>query len=297
MRDFFYWLLYHLFALLLKIVPSFLAIKLAYALAYLAYGVSSKQRQRIHHHLEIAFPNQLTPKAKRTLGIEAFVNLIDTLFGIMRRDGMEKKRVIEPITFEGSEIIEAYQQRGENFILITGHYGNWELLSQAIAIKYNLHLVGVGRAIDSPVMDRILKKNREQFNVEMIYKKGALKEAMRIIKEQKVLGVLTDQAIRSNQSIDVTFFNHPATHTPLASILSRKFALDLIPAYIHTDDYQHYTITIYSPIPTQKSHNQTQDLLHLTQAQASMMERIIRDDPKQWFWMHRRWKGVPTHEA
>jgi KDO2-lipid IV(A) lauroyltransferase len=113
-----------------------------------------------------------------------------------------------------------------------------------------------------------------------------------VIKEGKTLGILTDQALRVNQSIEVDFFDQRATHTALASILSRKFDLDLIPAYISTEDYKNYTVKIHEPIKSLKTNNQEEDLDILTQAQASMMEKVIRENPKQWFWMHRRWKGI-----
>ncbi len=261
-------------------------------MAWLAYHLSSKHRNRIQKHLHLAFGSVFTKKEQKEIGIEAFINLLDTVFGIIRRDSMSKKDVLQNITFEGSEIIKQYQEEGKNFILITGHYGNWELLSQSIAIEFDLRLVGVGRKIDSAVMDKVLKKNREQFNVEMIYKKGALKESMRVIKEGKTLGILTDQAIRKNQSIDVEFFGHQATHTPLASLLSRKFKLDLIPAYIDREDYLNYTVKIYPPIKYLKTENQEEDLAILTQLQSDIMEKVIRQNPKQWFWMHRRWKGI-----
>jgi KDO2-lipid IV(A) lauroyltransferase len=291
MLDAMYWGLYKFFSFLLKILPFFILKKLMYALAWFAYKVSKKHRQRISTHLDIAFKATYSAKKKEQIGINAFMNLLDTVFGIMRRDGMKKEKVLENIIFEGSEILQKYKDEGKNFILITGHYGNWELLSQSIAIAFDLRLVGVGRKMDSPMIDKILKKNREQFNVEMIYKKGALKESMRVIKEGKVLGILTDQAIRPNQSIEVTFFNQRATHTPLASILSRKFDLDLIPAYISTEDYHFYKVKIYEPIKSLKTDNQEEDLAILTQKQATLTEEVIKQDPKQWFWMHRRWKG------
>jgi KDO2-lipid IV(A) lauroyltransferase len=291
MLDYIYLGLYRFFAILLKIMPDFLVRKLMYALAWFAYHVSKKHRRRIENNLDLAFDATLSKKTKKTIGIDAFMNLIDTVFGIVKRDGMTKEKVIENITFEGADIVEQYQKEGKNFILITGHYGNWELLSQSIAIKFDLKLVGVGRKIDSDVMDEVLKRNREQFNVEMVYKQGAMKESIRAINQGKTMGILTDQAIRKNQSIDVVFFGKKATHTALASILSRKFDLDLIPAYISSDDYINYKVTIYPPIKSIKTENQEEDLAILTQLQADIMEKVIRQQPKQWFWMHRRWKG------
>ena len=291
MLDYFYLGLYKFVSVLLKIVPDAVIRKLMYGLAWLAYTFSAKHRKRIIDNLNLAYPSKFNTKEQKEIGVYAFMNLLDTVFGIVKRDGMSKSSVLKNVTFEGSEIIEQYKKEGKNFILITGHYGNWELLSQSIAIKFDLTLVGVGRKIDSDMMDEVLKKNREQFNVEMVYKKGALKDCIKVINQSKVVGILTDQAIRKNQSIDVTFFGKKATHTPLASILSRKFDLDLIPAYISTEDYIKYKVKIYNPIKSIKTDNQEEDLAILTQSQASIMEDVISQNPKQWFWMHRRWKG------
>ncbi len=294
MLDYLYLGLYKFVSVLLKIIPDMVLLKLMYGLAWLAYTLSAKHRKRITDNLNLAYPSKFNSKEQKEIGIHAFINLLDTVFGIVRRDGMSKNSVLENVTFEGSEIIEQYKREGKNFILITGHYGNWELLSQSIAIKFDLTLVGVGRKIDSDVMDEVLKKNREQFNVEMVYKKGALKDCIKVINQSKVVGILTDQAIRKNQSIDVTFFGKKATHTPLASILSRKFDLDLIPAYISTEDYINYKVKIYNPIKQIKTDNQEEDLAILTQLQADIMEDVINQNPKQWFWMHRRWKGFQS---
>jgi KDO2-lipid IV(A) lauroyltransferase len=292
MLEYLYVGLYYSFSFLLRILPQKVRFSLMAALARFTYWASKKHQKIISSNLDIAFSPPLEKEEKKRIGEAAFMNFIDTLFGIMKRDGMSKEAVIENVTFEGEEIIEAYQKEGKSFILITGHYGNWELLSQSIAIQFNLNLVGVGRKIDSKKMDAILKKNRERFNVEMIYKKGAMKGCIKAISQKKVVGILTDQAIRKNQSIDVDFFSKRATHTPLASILSRKFGLDLVPAYISTEDYRNYKVTIYPPIETLKTQNQEKDLARLTQAQAEIMEKVISKNPEQWFWMHRRWKGM-----
>ena len=290
MLDYFYLGLYKLFAFLLWILPNSIIRGIMKFLGWLSYHLSFKHQKIISHNLDLAYASTLSKKEKKEIGISAFVNLIDTVFGIIRRDKMKKEEVIKNVTFQNKSIIQNYQKEGKNFILITGHYGNWELLSQSIAIKFDLTLVGVGRKIDSPLMDKILRKNRERFNVEMVYKKGAMKGCIKVINQKKVVGILTDQAIKKKQSIEVDFFNAKATHTPLASILSRKFELDLIPAYIHTDDYKNYVVTIYDPIKTLKTANQEEDLKTLTQKQANIMQKVIEQDPKQWFWMHRRWK-------
>jgi len=262
------------------------------SISWLAYTVSKKHQRIIHTNLDIAFNKKLKQKDKKAYGISAFINLLDTTLGIIKRDGMNKDEVIQNVTFEGEDIVKKYQNAGKKIIFITGHQGNWELLSQSIAIKFDLTLVGVGRELDSKLMDKVLKENRERFNVEMVYKKGAMKGCIKALGQKKAVGILVDQSIRKNQSIEVNFFNHPATHTPLASILSRKFEIDLIPAFISTDDYKNYHVKIYEPIKSIKTENQNEDLAKLTQLQADAMQVAIEAHPTEWFWMHKRWKNT-----
>jgi KDO2-lipid IV(A) lauroyltransferase len=262
-----------------------------HVLGKFAYFVSKKHQDIINVNLAWAFGNRFNEAEKKQIGISAFTNLIDTVFGIVKRDSMSKEDVLRKITFEGEEIIQAYKDTGKQFILVTGHFGNWELLSQSIAIYFDLTLVGVGRKLDSEKMDEVLRSNRERFNVEMVYKNGAIKSCIKAIGQKKIVGILTDQSLSIEQSVDVTFFGHKTTHTPIASILSRKFGLDLIPAFISTEDYINYTVNIYSPIKTVKTDNKEKDLADLTQKQADSLEQVIREKPTQWFWMHKRWKA------
>lgn len=294
MRDYIYLALYKFFGFILWLLPSFMKIGLIRALAWFAYRVSAKHRRIISINLDIAFENNLSDKEKKALGISAFSNLIDTTFGIISRDGMAKDEVLRNVTFEGDEIVQKAQKEGKKIIFITGHQGNWELLSQSIAIHFDLTLVGVGRRLDSPLMDKILKENRERFNVEMVYKKGAIKSCIRALGQNKAIGILIDQALDKSQSIDVKLFGQRATHTPIASILSRKFNIDLIPAFISTNDYKNYHVKIYEPIKSIKTDNQEEDLATLTQLQANIIEEVIKENPKEWFWMHKRWKNISS---
>jgi len=267
-------------------------LKLMRAISWFAYTISKKHQKIINTNLDIAFDKTLTKQEKKEYGISAFMNLLDATLGIISRDNMKKEDVLKNVTFEGEEIVKRYQDSDKKIIFVTGHQGNWELLSQAIAIRFEFTVVGVGRELDSKLMDKKLKENREKFNVEMVYKKGAMKGCIKALSQNKAIGILIDQSIRVNQSIEVDFFGHPATHTPLASILSRKFDIDLIPAFISTKDYINYNIKIYEPIKSIKTEHHDEDLKNLTQAQANAMERAIKAHPKEWFWMHKRWKNT-----
>ena len=290
MRDYFYLGLYKLFSFLLWILPDAVIRWLMKGLAWMLYKFRKKRKKTIKRNLDLAFQPPLDDKEREEIIVHAYMNLIDTVFGLIKRNGMSKEKILKNVSFEGEEIVQQYIDAGKQIIFVTGHYGNWELLAQAMAITFDIRTVAVGRQLDSKAIDKILTENRERFKAEMVYKKGAMKGCIKAINKGKNIWILIDQHIRQNQSITVDFFGEKATHTPLASMLSRKFGLDMVPVFISTDDYIHYKVKIHEPIKALKTENAEQDLATLTQAQADIMEQVIKEDPKQWFWMHKRWK-------
>jgi KDO2-lipid IV(A) lauroyltransferase len=279
MVDYIYLGIYKLFNLFIVIVPAGVIEKFSSGLAWFAYSVSAKRRKIIQKNLDIVYGDELSEEKRKQIAIAAFKNLIDTVLGLMVRNSMDQKQILDTVVFENEEVVREYQKRGAKLIFISGHYGNWELMAPAIAQKFNITFTVVGRKMNSDVMNRVLKKSRERFNVELVYKKGAMKGCIKALNQKKSVGILVDQSIKKNQSVDVRFFGHTVTHTPMASILSRKYETDLIPVFIRSESYGKYRIKIYDPIKYIKTDNVDEDIKQMTQAQADIMEKVIREDP------------------
>ena len=292
MRDYFYLFLYKLFTLLAKILPKRVMDYILKALASFAYRVDKKHHHIINANLKLAFGDNLTQKERDNIGKYVFYNLLQTIIGFIKRDGKDANEILKDIEFRNSHILEDAIKSKRKIILITAHYGNWELLPLAIASKFRVELIGVGRRLDSPIMDRVLIKNREQFGVKMIYRKGAMKGLLRALKQNKIVGILLDQHLGKKQGgVEVNFFNKKALQSPVASILARNLNAIVIPVFISTNNYKDYIVTFYNPLPTIKTSNREDDILKMTQAQSDIMEKVISNRAKEWFWVHRRWKG------
>jgi len=294
--DYWYFGVYKFFSFILWVLPHWMILLLMKTLSWFFYTVSSKHRKIIDVNLNLAFYPHLNAKEKKEIGIHSFMNLLDTVFGIIKRGRISRDKVLENVIFEGEEIVYKYKSEGKKIIFISGHQGNWELLLQAIALKFDIKLAGVARKIDSNLMHKVLKENREQFDVEIIDKKGAMKGCIKALSQNKAVGILVDQSIDKSQSIDVTLFGQKSTHSPLASILSRRFNAALIPIFIDTSNYIDYHVKIYEPLKCIKTDNQESDLKFLTQQQADIMEEVITKHPRQWLWMHKRWKEYYSYK-
>lgn len=290
MKDMIYLLLFNGLKFMIWIVPNQVMYFFMKGLSSLIYSIDKKHRKIARVNLDFAYGDTLSNEKKEKIVKACYLNLVLLLVDFVKNQGISKEALFKKVTFKNTSILIDALNSGSKVILMTAHYGNWEILPLSIAAKFG-PLTGVGRKLDSAVMDHVLSHNRQQFDIEMLDKKGAMRDMITVLKNNRMLGLLVDQNTSENEGILVDFFGKPVRHTASASILARRFDALIIPAFITTEDHQHYQITFYEPIITEKTKDKEKDILDSVQKQAKITEDIIRKKPEEWFWLHRRWKN------
>ena len=104
--------------------------------------------------------------------------------------------------------------------------------------------------------------------------------------------IVTDQNTANQEGDLVNVFGKKVRHTPIASLLARKFDAKIIHfiAY-YSKDYKKILIKILPPIEFQKTQNAQEDIHNLTQIQSDILEQIIKENPKEWLWFHKKFKN------
>lgn len=191
-------------------------------------------------------------------------------------------------------ILDALQKDG-SAVLVSAHYGYWEAMATVLPPRYHwCNMASLGRLTPFDSINKMIISRRELQNVKFIDKKGAFKHLLKLYANKNALvGILVDQNISENEGVWVEFFGKKATHTTIASVISRRFEVGIVPVLIGmNDDYTHFEVRFYPPIYCQKGQDSHQDILEATQAQARVIEEAIRENPKHWFWFHKRWKSA-----
>ena len=268
------------------LLPKAFKIALAKALAYLFYKYHKKYYKIAKINIDFIYGNSLTHTQKEQMIKDMFFNLAQNFGSFLENQGISKAKLLQKVTFKNDKVFIDALNGDRPIVFITAHHGNWEILPLAIAAKYN-PLVGVGRPLKQKWLDNILKKNREQFGIEMIDKKGAMRHMVKIVKAKKPLGLLVDQNL---EGIVVDFFGKRASHTTAAAILAYKFNAIVIPCFIKRVAFERYEATFFDPIEVEKSNDMEKYILQHTQKQAIITQEFIKKSPSQWLWIHRRWK-------
>lgn len=207
-------------------------------------------------------------------------------FGVefLRNQNSTKEQILAKVEFKNAQILDKFKDRP--IIIATAHYGNWELFSLAMAAKFGAVSI-VGRNLDSPVMDKILSKNRSRFNIEVIPKSGGAKAIMKALQNRRLLGILVDQNVDIRDGVECEFFSNRISHTHAASIFASKLNAVIIPAFIKRVGDKN-EIGFYEPIEVNKLNGDK--IKQATQAQSSATQDIITSKPDEYFWMHKKFK-------
>jgi len=283
--------LFRMIEFLVMHLPRFIRKSLFIGLGKLAYIIDKKHRFIARQNLYVAFGDTLSEDQADTIIRYAYKNLMLALLQVMENRRLDKEALGEKVTFVNREVVDKAIAEGKPIIFISAHVSNWELGASALASQI-IPLNAVHKAMNNRYFDNYLHQSRSRFELNMIEKHGATRHLSKALKNGGAVSLLIDQNVNPKDGIVVDFFSKQVTQTPAPAFLARKYNAPIIPLAMTTDDEEHYTITFSEPIIVAHSDDVQADILKATQKQSKWLEDEIRQHPKFWFWMHRRWKTL-----
>ena len=183
--------------------------------------------------------------------------------------------------------IEHLPKPGTACFFFSGHIGNWELVCPAVD-QLGVKLSVVYRHTNNPYVDKIIGRLRASHCHELIAK--GLRGGMKILgalKRGGTVAMLVDQ--KQNNGIAVPFFGRDAMTSPAIAQIALKYDVPLIPVHVVRTKGAHFNITIHPPLAYEKTGDHDKDVLAVMTRINALLESWIRENPAQWFWVHRRW--------
>ena len=234
MLDYFYLGLYYALRFLVKIAPKCVLKGFLKSLASAFYYLDKKHTNIMRVNLKMCFASLKDDEIEKLIK-KTYYNF--ALFGaeFLLNQNTTKEQILSKISFENEELFNSVLSQNRPIIVQTAHYGNWELFSLAMAARYGAVSI-IGRALDSAKMNEILSANRTRFDIELIEKKSAVKQALKALNNRRLLGILVDQNTAKNEGLECEFFSHKIMHTHAASVFASKSGAIIIPAFIERDE-------------------------------------------------------------
>ena len=280
---------------LIFIMPCSLQNMLAKFLAFAFMKLKKKRFHVVMTNLDLAFGETKTKEEKLEIAKKCYYNFAKYLgINFILNQNTTKQKILEQVVFKNEHFLLDAIKSGRPIIVTTAHFGQWEIFGLAVAAHFGPSSV-LGRRLDSSIMDKILRANRSQFDVELIDKDGGAKDILKALKARRIVGILVDQNTAPKDGIKVQFFGKDVLHTPAASVLAQKTNALIINAFIYQKGENLNEICFEEPIDI-STFDKEDAVQKATQMQCSACEEMVRARPEEYFWFHQRFKRFYENE-
>ena len=290
MKDWCYGITAKLIGFCASILPRSVALVLGGWLGKFVYWSAVEQRRLACKHigqsLDVTSIHQVEVIAKK-----CFENLGKTVVEFMLFPRMSMGKIQKFVRIEGAQHVENAIAEGKGVILITAHFGNWELLAASITARI-APVTPIVRELRSPRLNALVSGYREKAGYATIDRDTGVRDALRCLRRNGILGIVADVDTSVN-GVFVDFFGRPA-YTPYSPIaFSLKTDAPIIPTFIVRQPDNTHQVIIEPPLTIERCDEKERELVVNTQNFTKTIEGYVQDYPEQWIWMHKRWKTQP----
>ena len=196
------------------------------------------------------------------------------------------------VAVRGEEHAEAVRRGGRGAVLVTGHFGNFELAGAALAQAHGVDFVA--RPQSNAAVDEWINRQRRAAGVGVISAADGIRGVFASLKQNRWVAMVADQDARSH-GVFVPFLGRPASTAVGPARISIATRAPILMGVISRRADGRHEIDLEPPLePPQNDDDDA--VTALTRAHVAMLERWVMKKPESWFWLHRRWKTSPPTE-
>ncbi len=259
--------------------------------AVLAFYLLRIRRKVSLDNLRIAFPRR-SDAWRKTIAYRSYIHFALVILEFMKMRVWTPGKIAEKIDIsEASDFLRTVKN-GRGAILVSGHFGNWEIPMGYIH-TLGIRSVAVQQRQNNLLINEHMHRLRERWGIRIIYPGGALKKFLQALNEGELVALLGDQDAGERGTF-VSFFNRPSsTHVGTALLYLRSGAPLFFGACIRKSSGNYLVKTFFIDQAEDRAETPS-NIQRVTAAFTEKLEEMVRKYPEQYFWMHRRWKTRPT---
>lgn len=263
-------------------------------LGRLARRVLRRRDKLAMRNLALTFPEK-TDAERRAILDAAWIHFGREMLAYIRIQTMTLDEIAERCPFVNVEILDEALARGHGAVLLSAHFGGWEIAGLAIMSRFK-HVTTVARKLDNEFLERDLARIRARTGADVVDRRKAARPLMKTLAENGIVVLLPDQAVLPREGVLVPFLGRAAWTTPAPAKLAVRSGSTIVFAFCIADGARH-RLEFEEPIRVdQLSEAERSDEALTTRMNAVISRRIVQR-PELWLWMHDRWKGTAPGES
>lgn len=245
-------------------------------------------------NLRAAFPERDEAELRRILDA-SWRHFGREMLLYLKVQSMPREEIAARCPFINEEILHDARARGNGTLLLSGHYGGWEIAHLALMAHVD-NVRTVARPLDNELLEADLVRLRASTGAQVVDRRKAARFLLKSLADNAVVVLLPDQAVLPREGILVPFLGRPAWTTDAPAKMAARHGSTIVFAFCIPDGSGH-RLEFEEPIRVDQLSENERDPVALTRRINDIISRRIAARPELWLWMHDRWKGTGEGEA
>lgn len=272
---------------ILAYVPWKPALAWGEAMGGMAYRIAARYRRVADKNLRLAFGNALTEAQRQTIIRQVFRNFSRmALVEFLKAPYLTPQSLRRLVRADSYAPVDALLARGKGMILVTAHFGNWELLARRAALEGYRVLV-VARQSEDNGFNEMTGSLRANGGYAVHPRGESPRALLKQLRNKDIVAILPDQ---KSEDVFVPFFGHSAGTVAGPAVLALKTGAPILPMFCPRQPDGRYRVEILPEIDTTPTGNTDADIQRIMADVNRAIEEMVRRYPDQWLWLHDRWR-------
>ena len=257
-------------------------------LGAIIYYLIPIRKKVVLKNLKMAFPKK-SEKEIRKIAKMNYVHFATLIFEILGMDSFSREEISSFLKFSDYHKFEKRIREGKAMLLLTAHFGNWELGATVFGIQFDRVVYVLAKQQSNSKINDWINRNRETFGNKVIPLGSSVRDLYKAVKLGGIVGVVGDQrGPKENPRVD--FMGIPtAVYTGTAAIALKTNTPIIVVICIKQPDST-YIGTVEEIDLNEFSGSDEEKVVAISQKYMDILTKYVREYPEQWFWMHNIWK-------
>lgn len=284
------------FLWVLSLMPLRLLYVISNFLAWILRVVVKYRKEVIRNNLSSCFPDA-DPKTISRWAKAYYLHLTDVVVEMLKMISMSPETLDQRLTIINEEEAAEFVKEKKGGIILASHYGNFEWVFLQLVKwlgKHQIPFSAIYARFSNKVFGNILLRIRGRWNTNLIPKKQAMLESMRMLKKGHMIGFVSDQSPPRDTPVHmIDFLGRPTRWLPGVGKLALMAKGPVLYAEVRRVGRGRYEMEIKRLISGEELiTDRDESAKKLIESYVSHLESGIQQNPPFWLWSHKRWKWM-----
>lgn len=255
----------------------------------LLYLTLKRYRNVAMKNLNLVYGTELSERRRKEMARDVFVHFGRMVLEFLKLPALSLQELDSMVQVHGESNLTAALEMGDGGLIITGHFGNWEVIARWLAL-HGYKMSVIARRANDPVVDKLLQGTRQDGGTQVYLRGNSVKAVLQCLKRGELVGILPDQ---NAGDITAPFFGMPTGTTNGPAVIHLRTGAPIIFTWCTVGEDGKFHLHFEEPVVVPSSGNKEADEVSVMTLVNAHLEAQIRSQPTQWLWLHDRWRASP----